>query len=406
MSFDIKFDYRFDESGFFTPEKKEILELAGDIWSSYIQDEFSPIAAGETVRFSLNSVEQQVTLDEPIDDLMIFVSYADLSPNENFLAKGTFHANFIIGSDRQERIQGDDFQPWLGTIEFNQAATDKFYFDDTLETDDDIPFDQQDFLSLSLHEIGHILGIGISNSFLNQVENGEFTGTTTVDLNGGQGVPLDDNHSHIEDGFSLDSDSDDLLDQVFTFGERILPTDLNLAILDDIGYDINAFEQTPVHRFFQYDRGFHFYTVSDIERENIIERSDTGELNYNYENVAYRVLAKDTDNLTGEKIEGALPIYRFFNRQTGAHFFTISEFERDYIIDNLSNYDFENVAYYAFESQPENLETIPLYRMLNTQSGAHLFTTSEFEFNSIQENLPHFEVEANDGITFYVLDSF
>ena len=405
MTFDIKFDYRFDESNFFTPDRKEILELAGDIWSSYIQDEFTPIEAGETLRFPINSVEREITLDEPIDDLLIFVSSVELNSEQPTLGEGSFYADFVVDSDRHERIRGEDFEPWLGTIEFNASVVDNFYFDTTPETDDDIPSDQQDFLSLSLHEIGHILGIGISRSFLDQVENQEFTVSQSVRLNGGDPVPLDDDQNHVEDGFTLDPDADALLDKSFTFGERNLPTDLDLAILADIGYDITAYDKTEVHRFYQYDRGFHFYTANENEQQSVIERSNAGELQYNYESVAYSVLARDADVLTGEKIDGALPVYRFFNRDTGAHLYTMDENEKNHIIDNLSNYDFENVAYYAFESQPENIETIPLYRMLNTQSGSHLFTADRYEFESIEETLPHFQVEGNQGITFYVFDS-
>ncbi|MGD1922505.1 MAG: hypothetical protein ACFCAD_28590 [Pleurocapsa sp.] len=77
MTFDIEFDYRFDEAGFFTSERKVILEQAADIWSSYIQDEFTSIPAGETLKFTIDGKEKEVTLDEPIDDLIIFVSSVD-----------------------------------------------------------------------------------------------------------------------------------------------------------------------------------------------------------------------------------------------------------------------------------------------------------------------------------------
>ena len=404
MTFDIKFDYRFDENNFFTPERKEILELAGDIWSFYIQDEFSSIEAGETLKFSIDSIEREVTLDEPIDDLIIFVSSVELNSDAYTLGEGSFYANFVIGSDRQERIQGDDFEPWLGTIEFNMAAADNLYFDATPETDDDIPSNKLDFLTLSLHEIAHVLGIGTSDSFSNQVENGKFTGSQSVNLNGGQPVPLDNDLHHIEDNFTVDHDADTLLDKSLTFGERNLPSDLDLAMLADIGYEISAYDKIAVHRFYQYEQGFHFYTSDDNEKQHIIERSEIGELQYNFENVAYSVLGSDTDALTGAKIEGALPVYRFFNRDTGAHFYTMSESEKNNIIDNLSNYNFENIAYYAFESPPENLETVPLYRMLNTQSGSHLFTADRNEFNVINQNLPHFQVEGNEGVTFYVFE--
>lgn len=408
MAFDIKFDYRFDEADFFTDERKVILEQAADIWSSYIQDEFKSTPAGEVLRFTINNVEQEVILDEPIDDLIIFVASVNLEESDSFtLGEGSYFADFVIGSERAARIEGDNFEPWLGTIQFNSAAVDNFYFDATPESDDDIPFNQQDFLSLSLHEIGHVLGIGIAPIFIDQVENQTFTGTQSVALNNNQPIPLDSDNIHIEDHFSLDNDSDALLDKFFTFGERNLPTNLDLAILSDIGYDIVAYDAIPVHRFFQYEAGFHFFTADDNERENVIERSIDGELKYTYESVAYRGLSTDKDILTGEKIEGALPVYRFFNQDTGAHLYTMDENERSNIVQNLDNYSFDGISYYAFESEPQNIETVPLYRLYNTISLSHLFTTDNNEFDTItnDSNFSHFNVEGNEGITYYVIDS-
>lgn len=403
MSFEIEFDYRFDDTNFFTPEKRAILEQAGDIWSSYIQDDFAPIAVGETLSLPVNNTQQDIVLEQPIDDLLIFVKYSDLSPNENFLARGSFAANFIVGSDRQQRIQGADFEPWLGKIEFNQTAGDRLFFDDTPQTSNDIRADQQDFLSLALHEIGHVLGIGVSQAFSDQVENGEFTGEQSVSLNQGNPVPLDEQNGHVQEGFTLDPESDALLDQLFTTGERNLPTDLDLAILADIGYEILA-DVTPVHRLFQSLRGFHFYTADNNELQDINLGNSNGELQYEYENVAYNVLSQDRDSLTGEQIEGALPVFRFFNQETGAHLYTIEQNERDFIIANLDNYNFEGEAYYAFESPPEAIATVPLYRMLNTQTGSHLYTSDRSEFDTINATLPQFQVEGDEGIAFYVLD--
>ena len=404
MTFDIKFDYRFDEFKFFTPERKKILNLAAKIWSSHIRDEFDPIPAGETLKFKIDSIDREVTQGKPIDDLLIFVSSVNLSSNSLTLGEGSYYAQYILGSDRESRIQGKNFEPWVGTIEFNSSAKDRFYFDKTPTTDDGIPFDQQDFLSLALHEIGHVLGFGTAPVFRRQITNNKFRGTKSVDFNGGKSVPLDESGTHIKNGYSLDPNSDALLDPFLTFGERNLPTTLDLALLTDIGYDVFAYDKAEVYRFYQYNKGFHFYTADDNERESILDRSKTGELQYNYENQAYSVLTSDRDSLTGQIIEAAQPIYRFFNRQTGAHLYTIDENEKNYIVDHLKNYNNEGIAYYAFESQPENFDTVPLYRMLNTQSGAHLFTTSRNEFDTIQETLPNFHAEGNEGVAFYVFE--
>ncbi|MEM8829844.1 MAG: hypothetical protein AAGE96_10855 [Cyanobacteria bacterium P01_G01_bin.19] len=42
-----------------------------------------------------------------------------------------------------------------------------------------------------------------------------------------------------------------------------------------------------------------------------------------------------------------IPIYRFYEPSLGVHFYTPDEVEKDFVIDNLDNYDFEGIAYYA-----------------------------------------------------------
>lgn len=166
----------------------------------------------------------------------------------------------------------------------------------------------------------------------------------------------------------------------------------------------NNLELTEVTRFYQYEKGFHFYTADDNESSNIQEGTANNELKYNYEGESFTALSSDLDRLTGEVIAGAEEVYRFFNNDTGAHLFTMDVNEKDYILDNLDNYTLEGTAYYAFEAQPENIETVPVYRMLNNQTGSHLLTSDRNEFESIQENLPHFSVEADNGVAFYVME--
>jgi hypothetical protein len=49
---------------------------------------------------------------------------------------------------------------------------------------------------------------------------------------------------------------------------------------------------------------------------------------------------------------GTSPVYRFFNTQTGTHFFTISEAEKNNIIATLPHFTFEGVAWYCFPPGP------------------------------------------------------
>ncbi len=140
------------------------------------------------------------------------------------------------------------------------------------------------------------------------------------------------------------------------------------------------------------------------EIADIQAKSQTGELAYNYEAEKFNVLSSDKDALTGVDIAGAEEVYRFFNTQTGAHLYTMDEVEKQYIEDNLSNYNYEGIKFYAFEDAPQDIETVPVFRMLNGQSGSHLFTTDQTELNYIQDNLSHFSLEGNNGVAFHVIE--
>ena len=126
-------------------------------------------------------------------------------------------------------------------------------------------------------------------------------------------------------------------------------------------------------------------------------------MSYEYEGESYRALTRNTDTVTGEVIEGAEEVYRFFNSDTGGHLFTMFEAEKEYI-DTLDNYSYEGVAYYAFESQHESIDTIPVYRMLNEDTGTHLFTADSNEVNYIEDNLSNFSLEGYNGVAFYVME--
>ncbi|MGL6339135.1 MAG: hypothetical protein ACRC80_08350, partial [Waterburya sp.] len=159
-----------------------------------------------------------------------------------------------------------------------------------------------------------------------------------------------------------------------------------------------------IHRFYQHEKGFHLYTSDVTEIADIQAKNQTGELAYNYEAEKFNVLTSDKDALTGADIAGAEEVYRFFNTQTGAHLYTMDEVEKDYIQNNLSNYNYEGIKFYAFEEAQENIETVPVFRMLNDQSGSHLFTVDQTEINYIQNNLSNFSLEGDNGVAFYVME--
>ena len=178
----------------------------------------------------------------------------------------------------------------------------------------------------------------------------------------------------------------------------------DVFVISENNTDISRFTTDDIHRFYQFEKGFHLYTTDDNEINIVQEQSAAGQLSYQYEAEKYSVLSDNKDALTGETLEGVKPVYRFFNTDTVAHLYTTDENEKSVIEDTLPNYNFEGIKYYAFESEPTEIDTIPVFRMLNNDSGSHLYTIDQNELNYIQENLPNFSFENNGNAVFYVFE--
>lgn len=79
-------------------------------------------------------------------------------------------------------------------------------------------------------------------------------------------------------------------------------------------------------------------------------------------------------------------VYRFFNTQTGAHLFTKSTSERDSVIKTLPQFKYEGPVFSAWNTTAAGL--LPVYRFYNTLTGAHFYTISESEKSNILATLP------------------
>ena len=162
---------------------------------------------------------------------------------------------------------------------------------------------------------------------------------------------------------------------------------------DDMEND-NLSDATTAFRFTASDANYNFYTTDQTEIDFVTENLD----NYSVEGAAYGVfdpLTSDEDNESTE-IEN---VYRFFNPTTGSHLYTTFEEERDSIIDDLDNFNFEGAKFAAYSSDIGE-ETIPVYRFYNPTTGVHLYTQSETE----RESLASSDIYDTEGIAFYGTD--
>ncbi|MBE9178237.1 pre-peptidase C-terminal domain-containing protein [Oculatella sp. LEGE 06141] len=247
--FNIQFDYRFD-NGWFTPERKAALNAAANIWENIILDEFPDTPIGTRTPSISNPLTGEVlaefVTDKVIDDVMIFVGARPLS-------SGTLALGGPSGDPpNQPRYTGSKFQPWLGSIAFNTNTN--WFFDSTPDTATDIPASSFDFIFTAVHEMGHVLGFlngpsGV-NAFTNQTVGNSFSGANAIALNGGQPIPLEaSGSSHTLAGYQFGTSGETLMSPRATPGTRKLPTVLDLAILNDLGYTVDyskAAQNAPI----------------------------------------------------------------------------------------------------------------------------------------------------------------
>ena len=245
MSFQISFDYRFDDAGFFDdPARRAALDAAAALWEGVIGDEFADVPAGTGFRVRDPedlSAFRSVVLAEPIDHVRIFVGAA---PMEGALARAASTGYSAAGDVYRARISEDfrgtgpvtDFEPWAGTMAFDSDADWSFALDRPVAG-------RSDFLTTAAHEIGHILGIGRSGAYEARIVEGTFAGPNAMSVNGGAPVPLADGGFHVADGFA---GGGVLLDPTSMRGERKGPSAVDLAILADIGYEVAGFARQGV----------------------------------------------------------------------------------------------------------------------------------------------------------------
>ena len=265
---------------------------------------------------------------------------------------------------------------------------------------DSLPFVSNPIADLTVNEDAANRVVDLSNVF-NDLDNDEITLAIKTNSNS-QLVSTSLNGTDLTLGFADDRfGTSNITVEATANGEAV--SDTFTVTVNEV-VDVPSMVYADVHRFYQYEKGYHLYTSDMNEINYVREKSNEGELSYDYESEKYKVLADNKDIVTGEEIEGVEPIYRFFNNETGAHLYTMDANEKNYIQDNLSNYSFEGIKYYAFESEPENIDTIPVYRMLNTSSGAHLFSSDINEIGHIESNLPNFSMENGGNAAFHVFE--
>jgi len=244
--FNITFDYRFDTKGAFQdPARRASLEAAAAEWEWLIEEDFEDIPAGTEVLSrdpeDPSQPGQVFVMDEPIDDLVVFVGYASKDGPGGQLAESFPSAAIgsvsdpVLSAKLAERNAGADFEPWTAWLSFDES--EDWYYDATPETGDDIPAAQIDFMSVAMHELGHILGFGTADAYFALVDGqSQFTGSAAIGAYGGP-VPLTSNAYHLDPSVMSDGGRP-LMDPSDASGQRSVITSLERALFSDLGHQI------------------------------------------------------------------------------------------------------------------------------------------------------------------------
>jgi surface protein len=270
---DIIFDYSYDTGGFFGDEQRYIMEqvayafesrMGGTTFTSSSPSDYTGSTASDplftftnpTTGASASVVPGTTTSEGNVignaNELVIFLGARSRSPS--YLASGGpggwGSGSYSPPDPWVNAMQAKDtltlFEPIIGALSVNTDAT--FYFDTDLTTHADaVSSGKVDFYSVMVKEIGRVMGFATNNAFANYSSGGSagignWTGSNAKAEYSNQNVPLNgtpDWSTSLNQG-NVNSATRAAMSPYISANYRLSFTDLDFALLKDIGYSISA----------------------------------------------------------------------------------------------------------------------------------------------------------------------
>lgn len=113
-------------------------------------------------------------------------------------------------------------------------------------------------------------------------------------------------------------------------------------------------ESNPMYRLYNPNSGEHFYTADEGEKDYL------SGIGWNYEGIGWNA-----------PVSSNSPVYRLYNPYSSDHHYTMDEGERDYL--SQTGWNYEGIGWYS-----DDAKSVPLYRQFNPNEviGTHNYTTS------------------------------
>lgn len=143
---------------------------------------------------------------------------------------------------------------------------------------------------------------------------------------------------------------------------------------------------TSIYRLYNTRTGAQVYTRGDAEREFILNKFTDFEFTDGV--AAFSTTTTEQPGLT--------PIFRLYNTRTGMHLYTRGVADRDFVLNKFTDFEFTDGVPAFYASMTAQTGLTPMFRLFETNIGAHVYARGETERAFLLNKFPAFEF--TDGV--------
>ncbi len=137
--------------------------------------------------------------------------------------------------------------------------------------------------------------------------------------------------------------------------------------------------KTPLYRLYNKRTGAQLYTRGQTDRNKILSKFH----DFEFTDGVPAFYANLTD-------DGTTPIYRLYNKRTGAQLYTRGEADKNKILAKFSDFEFTDGAPAFYASLTDDGNT-PIYRLYNKRTGMQLYARGDDDKNKVLNKFHDFE---------------